>query len=84
MLPLIGQAERHVAHRAQSLERTIGGEVDPRFSESAVEKPLDQERQGSHKNVRFDPRLDWMVDRSHRQHVLELAVSLFDLRKFLV
>ena len=79
-------SRRNVTKRTvcQRLHRPLRREVDPRLLEPAIQEPLHQERQGGHKDMCLHSRLYLMIDRPHRQHVLELTEPPFDVAQVLV
>src|SRR5512135_2906032 len=76
---LIVEAEGHQAERRKRLQRPLGREIHPCLLEPAVKQPLDQQCQCSYEDMCFYAWLDLMINRPHRQHILERAKPTLDI-----
>ena len=83
-LRLALQVERHQSHCRQCLHGPPRRQIQPRLFQPPAQQPLHQQRQGRYKNMSLDSRLDLMIDRPQRHHVLELAKPALHLGQLLV
>src|SRR6266700_4381673 len=83
-LTLVLQTEAHQPYRGQRLHCPLRRQIHPRLLESSAQQTLNKQRQRRDEDVRLHPRLDLVIDRPQRNHVLELPEPTLHLRQLLV
>ena len=82
--PVVADGKAHAPNRLDGLHRLGGRQVHVGLLQSSLQQTTQQQRQGSHEDVRLDPPRISMVDRPHRDHVFQLPEAAFHVAQLLV